>query len=299
MSCPHAFGSGINHLGQMDARWAAMHDASPSGASTYRKQTFDNPAFQHWGVTFDDVQFIPYWRNDDYVRRVQPGVFASLWKRPHSVVVGMINYGPDAAGFEKPRKLALTLDLEALGIPAGLEGRRLRMREFVTKGDPLEELHLDPETGALTGSEIAYHKTHFIVIHWENQPIEGEWTEKVGEEAWTAALDCGINRAEPVQTGADSPITVPNDALDVNAWKSKNSVLLKIANTTADTQQSTLQLDIAALGVRVDPEKEKWLRFTRAYPISGKGSVTYDGYAGTLKVRLAGGQEKYLTIDKF
>lgn len=299
MSCPHAFGSGINHLGQMDARWAAMHDASPSGASEYRHQTFDNPAFQHWGVTFDDVQFVPYWRNDDYVRRVQPGVFASLWKRPHSVVVGVINYGPDAAGFEKKRTLALTLDLEALGIPAGLEGRRLRVREFVKEGEPLARIHLDPETGALTGSEITYHKTHFIVIHWENRPIAGEWTKELAEGAHVAALDWGINRADPVPAGADSPIRVPNDALEVRAWQGKNSVLLKIANTTADTQQSTLQLDIAALGVRVDPEKEKWLRFTRAHNIGGKGSVSYDGYDGTLKVKVPAGEEKYVTIDKF
>ena len=299
MSCPHAFGTGINHLGQMDARWAAMHDASSSGASEYRRQTFDNPAFQHWGVTFDDVQFIPYWRNDDYARRVRPGLLASMWKRPHSVVVGVINYGPDAKGFEKERKLGLTLDMEALGIPTGLEGQRLRVREFVTHGKRLEAINLNATTGALTGSEIAYHKTHFIVIHWENSPIEGDWTDEIEENAWPAALDWGINRAKRIKTGRGSSIVWPDDSFKVRAWQGKNSVLLKIANTSPETRTTTLQLDIAELGVRVDPEEEKWLRFTRTYNIGGSGKVSYDGYSGTLKVTLDGGEEKYVTVDKF
>ncbi|MFW5915364.1 MAG: glycoside hydrolase domain-containing protein, partial [Planctomycetota bacterium] len=81
MSVPHAFGSGINHLGQgMNLRWAALHDASPSGASTFRKITFDNPALKHWGITLDDVEFIPYWRNENVVRDIGEGLLASIWK---------------------------------------------------------------------------------------------------------------------------------------------------------------------------------------------------------------------------
>lgn len=301
MSCPHNFGVGINHLGNMNARWAALHDASLSGASAFRKRAFDHPAFKHWGITFDDLEFIPYWRNDNHVRRIAPGLLASIWKRPHSLILGVINYGPDPKGFEERRKLALTLNLEELGIPIGAEGSRVRVSEFLPREDRLEKLSLDRTTGALTGSQIAYHRTHFVAIYWEDRPVGGEWEEVIGKDVSRAALDWGINRAEAVEIGSgeNGLVEAQNEKMRVHAWRRKNSVLLKVANTTPERQIGLIDLDIEKLGVRVDPEKERWLRFTQTYPIGGKGSFGYDANSGQVNIKLPGGGVRYFCIDKF
>ena len=309
MSVPHNFGVGINHL-MLPARWAAMHDASDQGASAYKKSTFDNPAMKHWGITLDDVEFIPYWRNEHVVNHVGDGLIASLWKRPQSLLIGVCNYGSDKDGAEQARKLALTLDLDALGIPKGLGEERLRIRETVPpptgewrKRKPhLKGLSIDRASGVVrTDEAIPYHGTRFFVLHWETDPIDRARLADAPEKAHRALLDWGLNRAKPVETGpADgkTPVRIKSDALDIQAWVRKSSLLLRVENPTDAKQNVALDLDLKPLGVHVDPDTEKWQRFYQTTTLHG-GGLKFDGYEQTVTGQLEPGQVKYVTVDRY
>jgi hypothetical protein len=118
MSCPHAFGVKIDHLGPMNPDWATMHDAGMG----YNGGVLNGPDFRHFGISRDDVEYVPYWRNGKIVKSIGQGMITSIWKRRGGAILEVMNYGPDAVGGEKTRPCAITLDLRALGVPAGIQG---------------------------------------------------------------------------------------------------------------------------------------------------------------------------------
>ncbi|MFM9194241.1 MAG: glycoside hydrolase domain-containing protein, partial [Planctomycetia bacterium] len=180
LSCPHSFGTNVQHLGNfMNPTWPMMHDAA---GGDYRGALLSYPEFKQWGMGRGDVEFIPYWRNQAVVKEIGPGLLASLWKRPGdagSAVVAIMNYGPDPQGQGRTRPGQLTLDLAALGIPADAikaGGDRVRIRQLFNctaqnhylrtlkwmeelKGKPLPPIQptLDPATGAVGGFDVNYH----------------------------------------------------------------------------------------------------------------------------------------------
>jgi len=329
MSVPHAFGTGINHLVLgMNMRWAAMHDASPSGASTFRQQTFDHPTLHHWGITQDDVTFIPYWRNEHVVGDIGDGLLATIWERPHTILVGVMNHGKQGAHDDEKRELDVTLDLAALGIPAGLDGRRLRIREVIPPPTDkwnerlpvLEGVRIDGETGKITGPSMDYHRIRFFAVHWEDEPIRAERLAAAPAAARRALLDWGINHAQPVavSTAGDAPIRTNNGDVDVQAWKVKGKLLLRLENPTDQPQRFSLALDLESIGVHVDTETEIYHKFYQLTAVHGLGTgvstsqnredamngadpgrAVFNGYLQTLSAGLKPGQVGYVSIDQY
>ncbi len=146
LSCPENFGCNISHLGQMNPNWAAMHDSGGSAGG----YPFEDPAFRNWGIEREDIEFVPYWRNQEVVKKIGKGLICSIWKRPSqpgggqagSAVLEIMNYGPDPEGAERARSVEMTLDLQVLGIPsfatateggpAGVGAERVRVKELLS-----------------------------------------------------------------------------------------------------------------------------------------------------------------------
>jgi len=291
-SCPHAFGVNISHLGFMNPNWPAMHDAVTGGGGG----VFWHPDFLHWGIGRDDVCFVPYWRNAEAVRDLTPGVFASLWRRPGSVVLGFCNYGPDEDGKEQTRPVRMTLDLRALGVPAGAAGERLRVRQFADlpaqeryvghlkwyqdlpgekgkdqKAVPPFEPRLDSATGTLDGFDLRYHDVRFVVLRWEDGPVDDRaWRDLFPGALRAEALDWGIAAKDTVALGGkalDESVRTEGDAVRVQAWKRPGSVLLRFENPADKPAAALVRLDLARLGTKLDPKKDLWRRFTQVYDL--------------------------------
>ena len=337
-SCSHNFGVSISHLGFMNPNWPAMHDAVMGGG---QGSIFNHQAFKHWGISRPDVEFVPYWRNQHVVKELTPGVLVSLWKRPGSVALAFCNYGPDEEGRERTRPVRMKLDLKALGVPAGLSGERLRVRELFRNpaqyryighlkwyeelpGDPDEatkhehsrmrqtppiEPKLDPATGVLDGFEVFYHDVRYLVIHWEDQPInDAAWKDLFAGETRKRVLDWGINAAKP-RGGAE--------AIGALAWQRPGSVLLHVTNEAGDEKKPAfvkLDLDLARLGIKVE---KLWRDFTSIVPLDGgpaenvvdepkendyrlsRGSVLFNGWTGTVWLQLKKGESRTFTLDRY
>jgi hypothetical protein len=289
-SCPHNFGVGINHLGQMNRHWAVMHDATVSGAGAHRGP-FDSAQWQHWGIARGDVEFIPYWRNDHVVRRIGPGLIASMWKRPGTMIIGVVNHGPDPKGHEKTRPLELTLNLQALGVGPDLDGRRLRIREFLAEQKAparylshykwFEEtdgvrkpaqLQIDGRTGAVTGMEIYYHDTRYVRLDWENRPVaEAGWKNLAPEALHTELLEWGIHDRQTERLTGDglaANVQHPDGPFKVDAWRRPGSVLLRIENPSNQDELGFIDLALEKLGVEVT---HKWEQFTQIYHLGSTG----------------------------
>jgi len=302
MSCSHNFGVNISHLGFMNPTWPSMHDAVMGGGGG----VFNHQAFKHWGISRPDVEFIPYWRNAHVVKELTPGLILSLWKRPGSAVLAVCNYGPDDAGKEQTRPFRARLDLKALGVPAGLSGERLRVRQLYNNpaqyrylghlkwyeelpgdpDDPKKHEHnrqkvvpplqprLDPATGVLDGFSVFYHDVRYLVLHWEEKPIsDAAWKDLFpasvvgGVSPRREALDWGVNTAKPL---AD-PEAVKTSAqgIAVRAWTRPRSVLFHVTNTSGDEKKPAtvrLELDLARLGIKVE---KLWREFTGIVPLDG------------------------------
>jgi len=261
LSCPHSLGVNISHLGFMNPNWPAMHDAVMGGDGG----VFNRPDFRHWGISGDDVQFIPYWRNQRVVRGLADGVFVSLWKRPGSVAMAFCNYGPDEDGKEQTRPGRMALDLKALGVPSAARaeaGERLRIRPLFNTvaqyryvghlkwyqdlpGDSAAEakLHehsrqrpippatprLDPKTGTLDGFDVFYHDVRYLVLNWEDRPIrDAAWKDLFAGDVRQRVLDWGINGVAEIR-GADlASLIKATPTAEVRAWRRPGSVLLHV-----------------------------------------------------------------------
>ncbi len=342
LSVPQNFGCNINHLGFMNPNWAAMHDAGMGGGHS---SVFDRPEWRNWGIEREDVEFIPYWRNQKQVRRIGDGLICSMWRRPRSVILGIMNYGLDKEGFEKTRPCELTLNLQALGIPQDARAEMVRASEitrnhllskYVThfkwykdlpgkphpyrkgqqqKWRPKAEPKLDLKTGALTGFDIFYHDQRYIVINWENKPVDdSKWKEDLPDDYRTAALNWGINNATEI-TGR--PTVKSNGKLKVRAWRRDGSVLLMIENATDKSEMATINVDVDALGLKV---QNLWEDFCSSYALNGgsirnvvftkefeekqkhhytRGALVYDGHQGLVKGLVHKGKKFLISIDKY
>ena len=113
-SCPHNFGVNISHLGFMNPDGPRC--TTPAWAG---RRIFATPEFRHFGIARDDVEFVGHWRNGKLVEQIGEGLLASIWKRPGAAIVEVLNYGLDPEDRQKTRQGDLTLNLAALGIPAG------------------------------------------------------------------------------------------------------------------------------------------------------------------------------------
>ncbi len=300
LSCPENFGCNINHLGFMNPDWAAFHDAGMGGG---HGSAFDRAEWRNWGIARADVQFVPYWRNGQVVRRIGNGLIASIWKRPGSAIIGVMNYGLDAEGFEKTRPAELVLDLAALGVPANATAAQVRIRDIapgqrydgrrvnqfkwydalpgtpapwdpkeIWKDRPKIAPQLDRTTGSLTGFDIFYHDQYYLVLSWDEKPVAADaWAADFPGDLRTAVLDWGIATAQPldVKALAESAV-VEKGGVTVQVWKRPGSVLLKLTNPGKANAIAHLKLDLAKLGVQVT-EKNLWNEFTQIFALDGGG----------------------------
>ena len=306
MRCPHAFGVNVQHLQNfMNPHWANMHDGVVGGTGS---SLFDRPAIRHWGISRTDEEFIPYWRNQAVVRELAPGLIASIWRRPAaggsgqtgSAVIMIMNHGPDAAGKERSRAAALTLDLRALGVPASAiraGDESVRIRQIVNEPAqayflghldwvkalgsrhqlPPIEPGLDPASGRIDGFEIPYHHVQVLALDWETQPInDAQWHELAANaDVRAKALDWGINGATRLAAGEVARlIKCDNPAVTVQAWRRAgcpdgrgNSVLLRLVNIGEGATSGTLGLDLAGLGLNV---RKIWSDYAAAVSLDGE-----------------------------
>jgi hypothetical protein len=308
LSCPHSFGTNIQHHGNfMNPTWPLMHDAA---GGDYRGPVLAYPEFKQWGISRTDVQFLPYWRNQAVVKQITPGLIASLWKRPGksgSVIIALMNYGPNPDGSEPVRAGKLTLGLKALGVPAdALKAGRVRIRQFTNltvqnyylrslkwmqardnKALPPITPTLDLATGAVGGFDINYHDLKLLVLDWDAQPVDDAVMKKlaVTDAARARLLEWGISGAQSLPAAeAAKLITVDNPAITVEAWKRLgdaggrgNSLLLRLTNTDkpADARDKgvtagTLKLDLPGLDINV---RKVWVEFTNILALDDQGRV--------------------------
>jgi hypothetical protein len=301
LSCPHTFGTAIQHHGNfMNPTWPMMHDAA---GGDYRGSVLAYPEFKQWGMGRADVEFIPYWRNQTVVKQLTPGLIASLWKRPGqagSAVIAVMNLGPNPDGSEPVRVANLKLDLKALGIPAeslAKGGETVRIRQFFNltvqnyylrslkwmqardnKALPPIEPKLDPATGAISGFDINYHDVKLLVLDWEAKPVDDAAVKALAKDnaaMRTRLLDWGFSAAAAVPANL---IVADNPAVKVEAWKRTgdqggrgNSILLRVANTGDQEAKGTIKLDLKGLDVGV---RKVWAEYTAAVPLDGQAGVT-------------------------
>jgi hypothetical protein len=271
-----------------------MHDAGMGGG---HGSVFDRPAWRNWGIEREDVEFIPYWRNDAVMRRIGDGLICSMWKRPGSVILGILNYGPDNKGFERKRAGELTLDLAALGVPRDTRPERVRLRVLnagemygekfydqfewyrdlpgttnqynkakIEKFRPAVEPALDPATGALTGFDVNYHDVYYVALYWEDRDIaDGDWRDDLADYR-AAALNWGVNAAAEI---TDEGLAVcETEGVAVRAWQRDGSVMVLVANAGEADALARVRFDLDALGLRVTPDAV-WREFTSACPLGG------------------------------
>ncbi len=296
LSHPGNFGCNINHLGFMNPDWAGMHDSGMGGG---HGSVFDRAEWLNWGIQREDIEFVPYWRHGRAVRRIDDGLICSLWKRPGSVILGVLNYGPDKKGFEKTRPVELTVDLKALGIPQDVRPEQVRVRAFDVgaeysgegryvdhlkwyqdlpgKPDPYDpkKTHkfrpaiapkLDLTTGALTGFDLFYHDQQYVVVTWDSQPIQDEaWKADLAAQR-AAALEWGVNSAREIAAGG--PVKSVSAGLSLRAWAKPGSVMVLLNNPTDKDVLAEVDLDLDALKLRVTPE-QLWRDFTSVYALDG------------------------------
>jgi len=340
LSCPHNFGVNISHLGFMNPTWAAMHDAGMGGAGD---SIFWTGEFRHWGISREDVQFIPYWRNAHVVKECAQGSIVSLWKRPTSVALAVMNHGPDPEGQEQTRPARMRLDLPALGVPKGLRGEQLRVGELLNhlpnprylghlkwvqdlprnpRGEPLPlpaiQPKLDPRSGTIDGFDVPYHHVRYLALYWDAKPIADEsWKDLFQGRLRTAVLDWGINTASAL-TGPDlaDKVRCETGGIRIWAWTQPRSALLRITNSNDQPVAAALALDLDRLGIRV---QKQWRDFTSIVALDGgavqnleedvkpgdtrlagnRGNVLYNGHTGRVWGRLAPGESRVVTIDRY
>lgn len=323
MSVPHTFGVKIDHLGFMNPNWAAMHDAGVGGGGG----VFGSQAFQHFGIAADDVQFIPYWRNSQVVKKIGAGTIAAIWKRPGAAVLEVMNYGLDAEGKEQTRSGEITLDLKALGIPRGVPAEQVRVSEMNVDNGVIPDRYLnfmpwykalpdsphplgwqmkvklrpaatpvlDIKTGALSGFDIFYHDTRYLLITWDDKPLKkGIVAELFTGTNLTSVLNWGINRPGCKQLSEKEVATTIQNTIGtipIQAWKQPGTLLLRIANTGTAQTDAKLTLDLAKLGVKVS---RLWAQYTQC--VGG----ALDPQTGVLTVKgIAPGKPSIVYIDTY
>jgi hypothetical protein len=318
MSCPENFGVNISHLGFMNPLWASLHDAG-AGGSGY---PFNSEPFMHFGIAADDVQFLPYWRNQKIVTPSDPGVLASAWTRPGKAVIQVLNYGLDPEGKEKTRSAKLKLDLQALGVPSGVKPGQIRIAELVRGGrigryvsqfdwyqklpdtprwpnDETPKIRppatptLDPASGVVDGVEVFYHDSRFLLITWDEEAKPAP-AGLFSDADLAQALAWGLNRPETKALDAAAVSAVvknTNATVAVQVWTKPGTVMLRVANTGDKAVDANLTLDLQKMGVKVP---KIWTAYTQC--IGG----TLDAMTGAVTVKgVPSGGSKLVFVDTF
>lgn len=320
MSCPDNFGVNISHIDKyMNPSWASLHDASQGGNG----YPFSSPPFRHFGIAAEDVEFLPYWHNQNVIKPADPGVLASVWKRPGKAVVQVLNYGLDPAGQEKTRSAKLTLNFKALGVPAGVKPDQIRIEEMVlnegridskfsalfdwykqlpenprSKKDtdpkvrPPSAPSIDPATGLVDGVDLSYHDSRYLLVTWD-QELTPVPSGLFSDTDLPRALAWGLNRPETTSLDAaavSAVIKYSNPAIQVKAWKTPGSVMLRVANTGHNTTDAILTLDLDKLGVKVP---KIWTAYTQC--IGAKLDVA----SGQARLSVKEGESELVFVDTY
>ncbi len=315
MSCPHAFGVNISHLGFMHPDWAALHDAGMGGSGF----PFNSAAFRHFGIAAADVQFVPYWRNQAIVKQSAPGILASIWKRPGKAIVQVLNHEAAPEGEEPTRTARLALDLKALGVMGPVDAATLRIREIQPGGGrisaksaifdwyaklpdsprwakdeqpklrPAASPRLDPATGVLDGVDLFYHDSRYIEITWDDRPVSRETVAAaVGDTNVVSALAWGFSRAKPAAAGT---VAAKDKRVGTKAWTQPGTALVVLQNGGEQTVTAELTADLGALGVQVP---KLWAAYTQC--LGGELNPT----SGVVTVKgLMPGEQRLVFIDTY
>ncbi|MEI6519713.1 MAG: glycoside hydrolase domain-containing protein [bacterium] len=315
MSHPQTFGVNISHLGFMNPHWASMHDTG-AGGSGY---PFNSTPFRHFGIAASDVNFIPYWRNGNVVKKIGNGLKASIWKRSNSAVIEIMNYGLDEAGKEKTRKCELTLDLRKLGVPAGIKASQIRISEMDIDKGVISEKYLSQfnwykeipdsphplgwnmkvklrslaipklnlKSGEVSGFDIYYHDARFILISWDNKPVSSDTKSLFTENQLDSVLGWGIGRAKLL----DNAVAVPNKQVTIQSWTLPGTAMLLVKNNGDKLSTVKIKADLDKLGVKVP---KLWQAYTQC--IGGD----LDAISGEITIKdLKAGESKIVFIDTF
>lgn len=319
-SCPHSFGVNINHLGFMNPAWASLHDAGEGDSGI----PFNTEPFRHFGIAANDVVFLPYWRNSDVVKPADSGVLASVWKRPGKAVIQVLNYGLDPEGQEKTRSAKLTLDLKALGVPAGVKPEQIRISEMLlndgrlpsrymkifswydslpenprSKNDadpkvrPVSNPTIDLATGVIDGVELFYHDSRYLLVTWDEE-LKTVPEGLFSETDKLSVLNWGLNRSgtKSLDANAVSALVKNSDpAVQVKAWTRPGTAMLLLTNTGAKELDAELTLDLDKLGVKVP---KIWNAYTQAV-----GAKKFNAATGETTVNVKGGQSKVVFVDTY
>jgi hypothetical protein len=332
MSVPHAFGTVIDHLNFMNPHWAALHDSPIGGGMWFTAREGGNlfwtPQFRLFGITRDDVRFIPYWRND--IVHAQPeNLLVSAWVRPGAAILSMLNHGtsdPDA-----PLLVDIALDLEALGVPSDLPPSKLRVEELVIDGnrisvrwgvidhawfrslplisgdptDPFQVRHrdlirpnLDPVSGTIEGFTLEHREFRYLLVTWDGREADPQTLALFADDGVvTAAINWGLFHAQTRQlTGSElhESIKAEEDDVTIHAWHRGDGVLIRVNNPGEQTVHARLTLDLEALGIKVD---QLWRQFYLTFDLSRQVKVEeFDGWAGTLAVPLEPGETRVIAL---
>jgi hypothetical protein len=311
--CPHNWGTQVDHLGYMNPNWSMMHDGGSHMSGMAEEPEFRHwgmgradvefiPYWRNQAVVKEIapgllasvwkrqgsavVELMNYGPDPDNAQQVRPA---------------KVKFDLKALGVPSFVKASE-------GKPAGIGGEQLRVRELqrsriiasglyhlpwvnalpevyanVFEKQAGKHLHIRPDiaptldagTGMLGGFEIGYHDQRYLVISWDDQPInDTAWKDLFDARMRPLALEWGLNTATAIPT-ADVARLFKTDAenVTVHAWKKPGSVLIRLANTGKDQRQVMVTPDLAALGLAVTPA-ELDLHFVNAYDLQGVAAIT-------------------------
>jgi hypothetical protein len=218
----------------------------------------------------------------------------------------------------------LTLDLKALGVPAGVKPEQIRISEMLLndgrlpsrymkifswydslpenprynndadpKVRPASNPTIDLATGVIDGVELFYHDSRYLLVTWD----EGLKTVPEGlfsETDKLRALNWGLNRSGTKSLDANAASAVvknSNPAVQVKAWTRPGTAMLLLTNTGANDLDAELTLDLDKLGVKVP---KIWNAYTQAV-----GAKKFNAATGETTVNVKGGQSKAVFVDTY
>lgn len=123
---PGTWGVNVNFMNEYQGKWepeakrkamraysgaVLMHDALPTGNSAPEAGQRDILAARdRFGISSDDVSFVPYWKKDSGLSCSTKNVYLGTWIKPGKVLVCVVNWGEKTDAEVK-------LDLKKLGLP--------------------------------------------------------------------------------------------------------------------------------------------------------------------------------------
>lgn len=333
MSVPHTFGTMIDHLGIMNPHWAAMHDANIGGGAPFGDDggsLFWTIPFRSFGISRDDVTFVLYWRNSHIVRDQPDGLMVSMWKRPGAAIIALLNHGGDDTAKPSPLPVRLSLDLEALGVPAGLEADRMRIGELVVNDNRVSnrwhgrayewfealpvlresnehqwrkrsdiQPRIDAASGIIDGFEVDYRDVRYVLLTWDHTAPDARVLALFPDDATRlAALHWGLfaHSTRPLSEGElQRVIALDHEAVTIHAWHRGDGVLLRLHNPTDQPLTVTASLNLEQLGLDI---RQLWAQFLLPFDIASQVLIDqrFDGWEGHWAIPLDAGQVRTVSL---